>query len=52
MEWVKQEILELLANIFFIVVISGLTFFVLTFFIEFLCSFILLYLLRPLIKKL
>jgi predicted PurR-regulated permease PerM len=52
MEWIKDEFLELLANIIFIVVLSGLTFFALTFFIEFLCSIILLYLFRPLIKKL
>lgn len=52
MEWIKEEFLELAANIFFIVVLSGLTFIILTFFVEFIASIILLYLFRPLIKRL
>jgi predicted PurR-regulated permease PerM len=46
-----DEMYEFFANLTFMLVIIGLTFFVLTFFVECLCAGILLYLLKPLIKR-
>jgi hypothetical protein len=51
MNWIINEIIEFAANLTFMLVIIGLTFFVLTFFVECLCAGILLYLLKPLIKR-
>lgn len=48
---INNELNELIANLTFMLVIMGLTFYVLTFFVEFLCAGILLYLFRPLIKR-
>ena len=46
-----DEMYEFLANLTFMLAIMGITFFVLTFFVECLCAGILLYLLKPLIKR-
>ena len=51
MNWIINEIIEFAANLTFMLVIIGLTFFVLTFFVECLCAGILLYFLKPLIKR-
>jgi hypothetical protein len=51
MNYLISELIEFLANLTFMLVIIGLTFFVLTFFVECLCAGILLYLLKPLIKR-
>jgi predicted PurR-regulated permease PerM len=50
MNQILTEFLEFLANITFMLVLIGLTFFVLTFFVEVLCAGILLYFLKPFIK--
>lgn len=50
MNQIYQELIELAANLTFMLVIIGLTFFVLTFFVEVLCAAILLYLFKPFIK--
>jgi hypothetical protein len=52
MQNIINEFIEFTANLTFMLVIIGLTFFVLTFFVECLCAGILLYLLKPLIKRL
>jgi predicted PurR-regulated permease PerM len=51
MNYLISEILEFLANLTFMLAVMGVTFFVLTFFVECLCAGILLYLLKPLIKR-
>jgi predicted PurR-regulated permease PerM len=51
MNYLISEFIEFLANLTFMLVIIGLTFFVLTFFVECLCAGILLYFLKPLIKR-
>ena len=52
MQNIINELIEFTANLTFMLVVIGLTFLVLTFFVELLCAGILLYLLRPLIKQL
>jgi hypothetical protein len=52
MQNIINELIEFTANLTFMLVVIGLTFLVLTFFVECLCAGILLYLLRPLIKQL
>ena len=51
MQNILNEIIEFAANLTFMLVIIGITFLVLTFFVECLCAGILLYLLKPLIKR-
>lgn len=46
-----EEILEFLANLTFMLFVIAMTIFVLTFFIEVLASIILLYIFKPLIKR-
>jgi len=51
MNYIINELIEFLANLTFMLAVIGLTFFVLTFFVECLCAGILLYFLKPLIKR-
>jgi predicted PurR-regulated permease PerM len=51
MQNILNELIEFTANLTFMVVIMGLTFLALTFFVEVLCAAILLYLLKPFIKR-
>jgi hypothetical protein len=51
MNYIIEELLEFLANLTFMLFVMGATILILTFFIEFLASMILLYLLKPLIKR-
>jgi hypothetical protein len=51
MNYLISEFIEFLANLTFMLAVMGVTFFVLTFFVECLCAGILLYFLKPLIKR-
>jgi predicted PurR-regulated permease PerM len=52
MQNIINELIEFTANLTFMLVVIALTFLILTFFVECLCAGILLYLLKPLIKRL